>query len=88
MVFEISNVSLVAQYFITKPYEGLGGDHIKIRSKIRSHKSWQLKKDGFDIGHRGAGVARRYDRNEKILENTVDSFNFAFKEVISLIKLW
>lgn len=83
----INNCTWLAQYFITKPYEGLASEQTKLKSKIRSHKSWQVKKNGYDIGHRGAGSARRRDHNEKVLENTVDSFNYAFKKVCHFINI-
>ena len=43
--------------------------------KMISVESWL--KNVKDIGHRGAGIARRTDRAENILENTIASFNFA-----------
>lgn len=76
-----------AQYFITKPYQGHLPDDFKIKFSTRNPRSWQLKKDGLDIGHRGAGVARRTDRSEKVLENTVDSFNYAFKQGADMVEL-
>ena len=79
-------VLILAEYFIARPYSGLAGEHIQIKSKTRNPKSWQLKKNGFDIGHRGAGSARRNDQNEKVLENTVDSFNYAFKKGADMVK--
>ena len=60
---------------------------MKIKSKTRNTKSWQLKKNGFDIGHRGAGSARRHDQSDKVLENTVDSFNYAFKKGADMVEL-
>ncbi|XP_027198184.2 glycerophosphocholine phosphodiesterase GPCPD1-like [Dermatophagoides pteronyssinus] len=76
-----------AEYFITKPYNGMAIEPIKWKSKIRNIKSWQLKKTGFDIGHRGAGCARRIDSCEKVLENTIDSFNYAFKKGADMVEL-
>ncbi|KAH7640459.1 glycerophosphocholine phosphodiesterase gpcpd1-like protein [Dermatophagoides farinae] len=76
-----------AEYFITKPYNGMAMEPIKWKSKTRNIKSWQLKKNGYDIGHRGAGCARRIDSCEKVLENTIDSFNFAFKKGADMVEL-
>lgn len=58
-----------------------------MRLKSRSARNWQLKKPGLDIGHRGAGSARRVDQTEKVLENTVDSFNYAFKRGADMVEL-
>lgn len=80
-------VSILAEYFIMKPYAGILPEDVKIKVKTRKHSSWQMKKNGYDIGHRGAGSARRNDQNEKILENTVDSFNFAFKKGADMVEL-
>lgn len=68
---------LVAEYFIAKPYRGKEADMIRTRNV----NSWQLKEHGVDVGHRGSGFGRRMDHSEKVLENTIDSFNFAFKMV-------
>ncbi|KPM02176.1 glycerophosphocholine phosphodiesterase GPCPD1-like protein [Sarcoptes scabiei] len=74
-------------YFIAKPYDGMSIEQIKRKSKTRNLKSWQLKKNGFDIGHRGAGSARRFDSYEKLLENTIESFNFAYKKGADMVEL-
>lgn len=61
---------------------------IKTRLARGNSKAWQLAKGGgLDIGHRGAGSARRTDRSEKVLENTVDSFNYAFKKGADMVEL-
>lgn len=78
---------VIAEYFIARPYIGLSAEHLKIKSKTRNHKSWELKKNGYDIGHRGAGSARRNDQTEKILENTVTSFNYAYHKGADMVEL-
>ncbi|KAH9388149.1 Glycerophosphocholine phosphodiesterase gpcpd1 [Tyrophagus putrescentiae] len=77
-----------AQYFIARPYAGSEPQQmIKTRLARGNSKAWQLKNGGLDIGHRGAGSARRTDRSEKVLENTVDSFNYAFKKGADMVEL-
>ncbi len=81
--------SFAAQYFIARPYAGSEPQQmIKTRLARGNSKAWQLAKGGgLDIGHRGAGSARRTDRSEKVLENTVDSFNYAFKKGADMVEL-
>lgn len=80
--------SFAAQYFIARPYAGSEPQQmIKTRLARGNSKAWQLKNGGLDIGHRGAGSARRTDRSEKVLENTVDSFNYAFKKGADMVEL-
>ncbi|RWS07450.1 glycerophosphocholine phosphodiesterase GPCPD1-like protein [Dinothrombium tinctorium] len=42
---------------------------------------------GIDVGHRGAGNARRTDKVENILENTVASFNYASNHGADMVEL-
>lgn len=63
-------MTMAVDYLIMSPIKGFEEFH-----KMISVESWL--KNVKDIGHRGAGIARRTDRAENILENTIASFNFA-----------
>ena len=66
----LTNISV--EYLIMNPIKGFEDFH-----KMISVESWLRNVKGYDVGHRGAGIARRTDRIENILENTIASFNFA-----------
>ncbi|KAK8759228.1 hypothetical protein V5799_003141 [Amblyomma americanum] len=50
-------------------------------------KFWKKTNRGLDVGHRGSGNARRTDKVENVLENTVASFNYAAKHGADMVEL-
>ncbi|KAI1305356.1 Glycerophosphocholine phosphodiesterase GPCPD1 [Halotydeus destructor] len=48
---------------------------------------WRPTKPSLDVGHRGAGYARRTDKVENVLENTVASFNYAAAHGADMVEL-
>ncbi|XP_077486025.1 glycerophosphocholine phosphodiesterase GPCPD1-like [Amblyomma americanum] len=73
---------LSLSYLIIKPLEGYSCDCRETFSKF-----WKKTTRGLDVGHRGSGNARRTDKVENILENTVASFNYAAKHGADMVEL-
>ncbi|GFY75003.1 glycerophosphocholine phosphodiesterase GPCPD1 [Trichonephila inaurata madagascariensis] len=68
---------LSVDYLIVRPMKDIVCD-----LSVTYTKHWKsLEKNGLDVGHRGAGNARRNDKVENVLENTIASFNYAAKHV-------
>ncbi|XP_054156703.1 putative glycerophosphocholine phosphodiesterase GPCPD1 homolog 2 [Oppia nitens] len=86
MSFNTENGKIVAQlhfeYLIMNPIKCTEDFHEKV-----SVESWLTHAKGYDVGHRGAGIARRTDRIENILENTIASFNFASLHGADMVEL-
>ncbi|CAG2163683.1 unnamed protein product [Oppiella nova] len=88
MPFNAENGKIVAQlkmeYLILNPMKGT----LDLNGKT-SDESWLKQGKGvrYDVGHRGAGIARRTDRIENILENTIASFNFASLHGADMVEL-
>ncbi|XP_077562303.1 glycerophosphocholine phosphodiesterase GPCPD1-like isoform X4 [Haemaphysalis longicornis] len=65
---------LQVSYLIVRPLAGYSCNCRETYSKF-----WKKTNRGLDVGHRGSGNARRTDKVENVLENTVASFNYAAK---------
>ncbi|XP_064474264.1 glycerophosphocholine phosphodiesterase GPCPD1-like isoform X2 [Ornithodoros turicata] len=50
-------------------------------------KFWKNTNQTLHVGHRGAGNARRTDRVENVLENTIASFNYAASRGADMVEL-
>ncbi|CAG2113818.1 unnamed protein product, partial [Medioppia subpectinata] len=87
MPFNTENGKIVAklnlEYVIMSPIKGTDNFLAKL-----ADESWLTTRKGYDVGHRGAGTARRTDRIENILENTIASFNFASLHVSLNIRFY
>ncbi|OQR78773.1 glycerophosphocholine phosphodiesterase GPCPD1-like [Tropilaelaps mercedesae] len=81
------------RYLIVKPLKGYTCTAERTFSKF-----WKRHKRGLDVGHRGAGNARRTDikkdkhpassaKVENVLENTVASFNYAARHGADMVEL-
>ncbi|GIY81252.1 hypothetical protein CDAR_430131 [Caerostris darwini] len=74
---------LSVDYLIVRPMQDFVCD-----LSVTYAKHWKsLEKKGLDVGHRGAGNARRNDKVENVLENTVASFNYAAKHGADMVEL-
>ncbi|GFT96818.1 glycerophosphocholine phosphodiesterase GPCPD1 [Nephila pilipes] len=74
---------LSVDYLIVRPMKDFVCD-----LSVTYTKHWKsLEKNGLDVGHRGAGNARRNDKVENVLENTVASFNYAAKHGADMVEL-
>ena len=62
---------LSVEYLMIRPLYG-------VDAALLHSKKWKPEKK-LDVGHRGAGSARRTEKVENVLENTVASFNYAAK---------
>ncbi|KFM81137.1 Glycerophosphocholine phosphodiesterase GPCPD1, partial [Stegodyphus mimosarum] len=74
---------LSVEYLIVRPMKDFVCD-----LSVTYAKHWKkLDKKALDVGHRGAGNARRNDKVENVLENTVASFNYAAKHGADMVEL-
>ncbi|XP_029841462.2 glycerophosphocholine phosphodiesterase GPCPD1 isoform X2 [Ixodes scapularis] len=73
---------LVVSYLIVRPLVGYSCNCRQTFSKL-----WKKTNRSLDVGHRGAGHARRTDKVENVLENTVASFNYAAKHGADMVEL-
>ncbi|XP_022660541.1 glycerophosphocholine phosphodiesterase GPCPD1-like isoform X3 [Varroa destructor] len=83
---------LTLRYLIVKPLKGY-----RCTAELTFAKFWKRHKRGLDVGHRGAGNARRTDikkdklpasaKVENVLENTVASFNYAARHGADMVEL-
>ncbi|GBL93344.1 Glycerophosphocholine phosphodiesterase GPCPD1 [Araneus ventricosus] len=74
---------LSVDYLIVRPMQDFVCD-----LSVSYAKHWKsLDKKGLDVGHRGAGNARRNDKVENVLENTVASFNYAARHGADMVEL-
>lgn len=73
---------LTVEYLIVRPLKGWTCD-----LSISYARHWKTYKKGLDVGHRGAGNARRNDKVENVLENTVASFNYAARHGADMVEL-
>ncbi|KAH6946008.1 hypothetical protein HPB50_011128 [Hyalomma asiaticum] len=73
---------LNVSYLIIKPLASYSCNCRETYSKF-----WKKTNRSLDVGHRGAGNARRTDKVENVLENTVASFNYAAKHGADMVEL-
>nr|XP_042899306.1 glycerophosphocholine phosphodiesterase GPCPD1 [Parasteatoda tepidariorum] len=74
---------LSVDYLIIRPMKDFVCD-----LSVSYAKHWKRsEKRSLDVGHRGAGNARRNDKVENVLENTVASFNYAAKHGADMVEL-
>ncbi|XP_077527185.1 glycerophosphocholine phosphodiesterase GPCPD1-like [Haemaphysalis longicornis] len=73
---------LQVSYLIVRPLYGYVCNCRETYSKF-----WRKTSRGLDVGHRGSGNARRTDKVENVLENTVASFNYAAKHGADMVEL-
>ncbi|KAG8177265.1 hypothetical protein JTE90_021266 [Oedothorax gibbosus] len=74
---------LSVDYLIIRPMKDFVCD-----LSVTYAKHWKtIDKKHLDVGHRGAGNARRNDKVENVLENTVASFNYAAKHGADMVEL-
>lgn len=73
---------LQVSYLIVRPLAGYSCNCRETYSKF-----WKKTNRGLDVGHRGSGNARRTDKVENVLENTVASFNYAAKHGADMVEL-
>lgn len=73
---------LNVSYLVIKPLTSYSCNCRETYSKF-----WKKTNRGLDVGHRGSGNARRTDKVENVLENTVASFNYAAKHGADMVEL-
>ncbi|RWS28839.1 glycerophosphocholine phosphodiesterase GPCPD1-like protein [Leptotrombidium deliense] len=74
---------LSVEYLVIKPLNGLNNEVF-----MSNCNNGHLFHGVFlDVGHRGAGNARRTDKVENVLENTVASFNYASTHGADMVEL-
>ncbi|XP_013781830.1 glycerophosphocholine phosphodiesterase GPCPD1-like [Limulus polyphemus] len=72
---------LTLEYLVVKPLKNCMCDF-----RISYARHWKRIR-GLDVGHRGSGNARRSDKIENLLENTVASFNYAARHGADMVEL-
>ncbi|XP_064457256.1 glycerophosphocholine phosphodiesterase GPCPD1-like isoform X2 [Ornithodoros turicata] len=73
---------LKVSYLVVKP---LNGYSCSCRQTFT--RFWKKTNRTLDVGHRGAGNARRTDKVENVLENTIASFNYAARHGADMVEL-
>jgi len=64
---------IAVEYLIISPITG----HKEL-NQVSSPENWLLKASGIDVGHRGAGIARRTDRSVLIDEHVFGDIFLSF----------